>query len=879
MTLRPNVLAAKARLAKGYEEFRHRHQAGCPGVELCALASNLRDAVLLDLVEACLKDLGEEGPKGLLADVALVAHGGYGRRDVAPYSDVDLMVLHRPGAAERTAPLAERLLRDVFDVGLILGHSVRTPWQACRLACRDPVICTSLVDSRLLAGSPEIFERFMRRFRREVRLRAGRLMSDFEHSRDEERLRYGETVFLLEPNIKRSRGTLRDLQLLRWIGFARHGRRDPSDLHEAGLLSQEDFLAIQGACEFLLRLRNELHFHAGQANDVLNRSEQVRIAELRGYQPAAGLLPVEQFMQEYFRHTNQVSHIATRFLARATSRDRLGKVATALFGHRVEDDLRVGPVGMTTTRRGLQRLRGNLTVMMRLIDLANLHDVPIAANLWEEIRREVPRLPEGLPAEACRHFLSLLAHPGRLGQSLRDMHDAALLERFLPEFRRARGLLQFNQYHKYTVDEHCIRAVEFTANLMQDQGPLGRVYRGIADKGLLHLALLLHDMGKGHLEDHREVGLKIAEQTGPRLGLSPQETETLKFLVHKHLRMSHLAFRRDTSDEDLVVKFAVQVGSPELLQMLYVLTAADLGAVGPGVWDGWKTEVLTDLYHRAMKQLAGDSPATTTDELFDQRREEIRACLGPHKHDPWYSRHMDALTPGYLSATSPSEAAADLRLLHDMPSGGTTATAQYLSEAATVQYTVGTSELVTRGIFHKLTGALTSHGLEIRSAQIHTLADGLVLDRFWVHDPDFSGEPPAGRLEEIKHALVRSLQSDGAQAPAFRRTWQAGGQQKTPGPRPRTQVNTDNSTSDRYTIIDVITLDRTGLLYAITRALFELGLSVWRAKIGTYLDQVVDVFYVTDAEGRKVREQGRIEEIRRRLMEVIDSAEGCRACE
>ena len=453
-------------------------------------------------------------------------------------------------------------------------------------------------------------------------------------------------------------------------------------------------------------------------------------------------------MRDYFRHTNRVSHVATKFLAKATTNPWLDKTLTLLFGHRIESDYLVGPVGMMITRSGLARLRGNLTAIMQMVDLANLHDVPIAAFTWEEIRREAPRLPPHLPPEASRHFLSLLAHPGRLGTLLRDLHDVAILERFLPDFARARGLLQFNQYHKYTVDEHCIRAVEFAEKLLDDPGPVGRVYRGLKDKHLLHLALLIHDLGKGLLEDHREVGLKIAEQTGWRLGLQPHETEIVKFLVHKHLRMNHLALRRDTSDEELVVRFAVQVGSPELLQMLYVLTAADLGAVGPDVWDGWKSQVLTDLYHRAMQQLAGDSPATTTDHLFERKRDEIRACLSGEADEAWYARHIDTLTSGYLSATPAEQAAADLRLLHDLEPGGVRARARYEPDAATLQVTVGTSEAVAPGIFHKLTGALTSQGLEIRSAQIHTLADGLVLDRFWVHDPDYSGEPPPDRIQQ-----------------------------------------------------------------------------------------------------------------------------------
>ena len=878
--LRSNVLAAKARLAKGHEDFKARHNAGCPGVELCALISNLRDAVIGELLEDALKDLGEEGSKGLLNDIAIVAHGGYGRRDVAPYSDVDLMILHRPSAAGRLFPLAERLVRDVFDVGLELGHSVRTIAQACKMASRDATICTSLIESRLLAGSTAIFDNFTHLFRQRVAWRRQRLLRGIRNARDEERRHYGETVFLLEPNIKRSPGTLRDLAMLRWISFVRYGLADFKELRDAGVFSSEDFDSIQSAYAYLLRLRNELHFHAGQANDVLSRSEQLRIAESNDHAeadvpPSDGLLPVERFMQEYFRHTNRVSHVATKLMEKATTRQWLDVALTHLFGHRIESDYLVGPVGIMTTRRGRSKLHENLTATVQLVDLANLHDVPIAASAWEEIRREAAHLPAAysaaapLPPEACRHFLSLLAHPGRLGRFLRELHDMAILERFLPDFARARGLLQFNQYHKFTVDEHCIRAVEFAEGLLHDLGPVGRVYRGLKDKHLLHLALLIHDLGKGLLEDHREVGLKIAEEAGWRLGLKQHETETIKFLVHKHLRMNHLALRRDTSDEEVVVRFAVQVGSPELLQMLYVLTACDLGSVGPDVWDGWKSQVLTDLYHRAMQQLAGDSPATTTDRLYEGKREEIRRLLSGENDEAWYGRNIDALTSGYLSTVDPPQAADDLRLLHNLEPGGVRATARYEAAAATLQITAGTNEAVAPGIFHKLTGALTSQGLEIRSAQIHTLADGLVLDRFWVHDPDYAGQPPAVRIDSIGRAVEQSLKQPGGVEPAFRRTWKTGDKRKMPGAKPQIRVKTDNGTSDRYTIFDVFAYDRTGLLYAVARTFLERGCPVWRAKISTYLDQVLDVFYVTDQENRKIEDESRLETIRQRLLEVL----------
>jgi [protein-PII] uridylyltransferase len=383
----------------------------------------------------------------------------------------------------------------------------------------------------------------------------------------------------------------------------------------------------------------------------------------------------------------------------------------------------------------------------------------------------------------------------------------------------------------------------------------------------------LHDLGKGHLEDHREVGVQIALGAAKRLGLHAHHTEALRFLVHKHELMNHLAFHRDTADEQLAVDLAVQVGSPDLLQMLYILTAADLSAVGPDVWDNWKAEIVTDLYHRTMQYLAGDSPATTLEELLRQRREAVVACLGKDKDRPWFRRQIEALTFGYLGATTAQQAADDLRMLRGLAKDEVVALGQYQPETTVCQYTIATSEQVTRGIFHKLTGALTSRGLAIRSAQIHTLADDMVLDRFWVHDPDYAGQPPAERIEEVQRALVQSLQSPSGAAPTFRRTWRIGAHRPVKVPGVQTRVNADNSTSENYTILDIFAHDRTGLLYAITRTLFELGLSVARAKIGTYLDQVVDVFYVTDQNNRKIEDERRLDEICRRVLDVIEAME------
>ena len=831
--------------------------------------SDLRDEVVLGLFNDAVAELGPEVSGEFDGGVALVAHGGYGRQEVAPFSDVDLMVLCPPGSTGAVKPLARRLLHDVFDSGMVLGHSVRTPDEACRLAVHDVEICTSLVESRLLTGNQRLFDGFLRRFQRRVGKRAAALLAAMEKGRKEERSQYGETVFLLEPNVKRSDGGLRDIHLIRWTGFLRYGVKEPDELARHGVLSTDDADAVAAANEFLLWLRNEMHFHAGRPGDVFDRTEQVRIAGRLDRRPTAGMLPVEAFMRDYFRHTLSVSHVANRFVAKARAA-RSGPVVAAVFGHLAQGGFRVGPAQILATRQGRQRLRQSLTGVMQLVDLANLYDKQIDPDTWEIVRQQAADTAQPIGPEAVAHFRSLLTHPARLGELLRGLHEIGLLERFVPAFAHARGLLQFNQYHKYTVDEHSLRAVECATRRTSDPGPVGRVYRRIARKRVLHLALLVHDLGKGLPGDHSETGRKIAEETCHLLGLAPQETEAVTFLVRNHLMMNHLVFRRDTGDERLIVRFAVSVGSPELLEMLYVMTAADLEAVGPDVWTGWKAEVITDVYQRAMQYLAGETPALDLKEHLEKRREVLRGALGDVRDEPWYVGQVDFLPTAYLGGTPPEQIAADLVRLAAVEPGKVDVELEYQAETHTVKITVATSEDVAPGVFHKLTGALTGQGLEILSAEINTLGKGLVLDRFLVSDPDYADAPPAERFEQVRRALVDALRASAPSAAPFRRVWRMGGKRPAGLPTAQTRIHVDNNSSDLCTIIDVFAIDRPGLLYSVARTIFELDLSVWRAKIGTYLDQVVDVFYVSDRRGRKIEDQSRLEEIRRRLVEVTE---------
>ncbi len=399
---------------------------------------------------------------------------------------------------------------------------------------------------------------------------------------------------------------------------------------------------------------------------------------------------------------------------------------------------------------------------------------------------------------------------------------------------------------------------------------MGNVYRQLKRKWLLHFALLLHDLGKGFPEDHSEVGMRIADEVGRRFQLDEPDVETLKFLVHKHLHMSHLAFRRDTSDPALIVRFAVEVGSAEVLEMLFLLTAADFAAVGPGVLNAWKIDVLSDLLQRTMPHLSSDDPTLDFDADVEHRRQQVLGHFTNRDDREWFQRQVAALPSVYLRTTEPGTLADDLAQLRPLAKTDAIARGRYLPERHAIEYLIGTYENITPGVFHKLTGALSSQGLRILSADITTLADGLIFDRFYVEDPDHADAPPESRVQQVCQALVTALKQADGKLPQFRRLWRSSDQRRhdnlTALP---TQVRIDNSTSDRATIIDIFAADRMGLLYTISRTLFELGLNVSVAKIGTYLDQVVDVFYVTEQNGTKLEDEQRRKEVRGRVLAEI----------
>lgn len=865
----PVVARAAESLSRLRSRIAKQHAEQGLGYATCGLATDLFDAIVVDVWKAVLAVCDPADADRLARHVALVAHGGYGRREMAPYSDIDLMLLSDGGIdAGLVATAARRLVQDLFDAGLTVGQSVRSVAEAAQLASGDATIFSTLLDCRTLSGRDDLVARLRSRLWGVARRGRRRMAALLTAARAEERSKFGETVFLLEPNVKRSPGGLRDVQLVRWLGLVRWGDDSWSesstldDVARAGGLTRDDAIAVRDAGEFLLRLRNELHVHAGKAADELARDEQVRIAAARGIAAAGGMLGVERFMQEYFRHTRRVADVAEAVAASCRRPPAVQRWVAGLFGHRVDGRYSVGPGAIRVLSGASPAATDSINGALRLLELSAVYGLPVDPEAWQRVRAAVQRRCEAVGPADRRRFLDLFEAPDSIGAALRSLHEVGLLEQIVPPFAHARHLLQFNNYHKFTVDEHCIVAVEKAVALTDDEGWLGAVWRQIKRKRTVLLALLIHDLGKGFDEDHSEVGARIATEVAALFQLPVDEAEILEFLVHKHLLMAHLAFRRDVDDNSLVIRFAREVGSPEVLRMLTVLTAADVSAVGPGTWTRWKGDLLGDLYYRTLGYLDGESPSLRA----ERTGRTLEALLGDRDPTDPVVALARTLPLSYLRDRDPAVILEHVGQLARLPDDGVVVDCQWQQETSTVAIAVGTREGVAHGIFHRLTGALTSQRLEILAADIHTLPGGVVIDHFVVHDPDFSGAPSGERLADIRDAVRAALKA--SQPPVFTRLWNPFAPQPAQASLLPTRVLFDNESSERSTILEVFAHDSAGLLYSIARTLFDAGISVQAAKIGTYSDQVVDAFHITDAAGRKITDPQRLESLRRALEKV-----------
>jgi [protein-PII] uridylyltransferase len=854
-----------------------RVMGGASGVETLAAMTDLVDGLIVGRYREAVRHGGEALANAGLRQCCVVALGGYGRRELAPYSDIDLMFLYRSGAEEAAKSFVRAVLHPLWDCGFQVGHSVRTIADSIELGNADATVKTSMMEARFLSGSADLFQDFHGRYLRKVVARNTDVFLDQKlEERRREYEKFGETVYLLEPNVKKSKGGLRDLHLLQWAGMARYRAPTTRELSDRGILSRADSIALTEAREFLWRVRALLHVHGGTAQEILSFDEQVWLAEHFGFQDQPHLLAVEQFMQRYYLHTMGLHERCMRFVERCRSVPLWRRLTQFLPAPRVDQYFVVRSGLLTVADEHRAKVLESPALLLRLFDLARGKNLTIVPPLLEDIHRHVDHVAAEAyrTPEVSRTFLRIMAGPGT-APTLESMHRAHLLEKLVPAMGTVRGLMQFNHYHKYTVDEHSLLAVGRTEALGQEQNVLGEVYRSIKRKDILHLAVLMHDLGKGQEDDHSDVGKRLAEEVAVRLGLDDQDTRTLSFLVHRHLLMAHTAFRRDPNDVKVVLPFAREVGTPEVLKKLLALTAADIAAVGPGVLTKWKESLLIELYVRTMPEVSGEREAHGAPERFLQVAEEIvrhPALAGQEGVDrAWVEGQLKQFPERYIYGTTPARIATHLAAVRRLHAGDVIVEADFNQELGTCEYAVITHDELTPGIFSKIAGVMAGSGLQILDAQILTRVDGIVVDTFQVTDPDYHGAPPLDRRQTIRDRIAAVLKGWEHVDDVLRRGARLKMTRSLPKARQATEVRIDNETSDGFTIIDVFADDRQGLLYVITNAIFQLGVSIHAARISTRLDQVADVFYVTDRHGKKLDDHGELERLRTGVERAIEN--------
>ena len=840
------------------------------------LVRTVHDAVVRHLYPADNPSLGER--------LAVVATGGYGRGTLAPGSDVDLLFLLPYKQTAWSESVVEAMLYVLWDLKLKVGHATRSV-QDCIREAADMTIRTSLLEARFLFGDRDLFGSLVERFGKEI---VAASAADFVEAKLKERdarvAKAGASRYVVEPNVKDGKGGLRDLNTLFWIAKYVYRVREPEQLVKAGLFTPEEFKLFELCEEFLWRVRCHLHFVTGRAEERLSFDLQRAIAERIGFTGRSGLSGVERFMKAYFRVAKDVGDLTAIVCAELEARqakrrpvlDRMfGRFRRRRGGAIAGEDFIIDNDRINVPSE--HAFENDPVNLIRLFWLADRHNLPIHPDATRLATRSLKLVNPSLrnDPEANKLFLEIITSRNAPEVVLRLMNEAGVLGRFVPDFGRIVSMMQFNMYHHYTVDEHLIRTVgvltEIEAGRLGGEHPLAnQIFHTIRNRRALYVAVFLHDIAKGRPEDHSEAGAVIARKLGPRFGLTDAETDTVAWLVQHHLLMSNTAQSRDLSDPATIRSFAEVVQTMERLKLLLVLTIADIKAVGPGTWTGWKGQLLRTLYHETEVVLGGGGVDLARAERVRLAQEQLRGELpgwSADEFEAYAARH----TPAYWLKTDEARRLSQARFVRDAEKAGRTVDTAYETD----QFR-GVTELTVLSPDHPrllaiVTGACAAAGGNIVDAQVFTTTDGMALDTIVLSRAFDRDEDEMRRAERVAKAIERALKGEVKIADLV--------DGKRPSKPPSKafhvppEVTIDNSLSSRQTVIEISGLDRPGLLYDLTTALGKLNLNIASAHIVTFGEKAVDVFYVTDLTGTKVTHAGRQATITRTLLDVFKGEE------
>lgn len=804
--------------------------------------------------------------------LAVMAVGGYGRGEMAPQSDVDLLFVHPWKTAGWIESVVESMLYMLWDLKLKVGQATRSVEECLRLAEGDMTIRTSLLEHRLVCGDaviaqelrtrlwPELFDRTVPQF-----IEAKLAEREARHTRQ------GGQRYVLEPNVKEGKGGLRDLQTLYWLGKYIHQVNRAIELVDLGLFTRREHTTFWAAEDFLWAVRCHLHLIAGRPVDKLSFDMQVEVAQRMGYHDAGGRRGVEIFMQDYFRHATRVGELTRVFLTALEQRHLYRAPLLERFRRR-------------RLRAGFRMETGRLTVadpehffddplnILRLFEEALRTGILLHPDAMRRVARNLRRFDDAArhDPEAARIFLDLLLRHGTPERALRRMNELGVLGAYIPEFERIVAMMQFNVYHHFTVDEHLIQCVAELARIergeaVEDLPIVSSIMGGDIDRTVIYLATLLHDIGKGRPEDHSIIGAQIARRVCQRLGLSAERIELIEWLIRNHLLMSDVAQKRDISDPRTLRDFAKAVRTRKRLDLLLVLTVCDIRGVGPGTWNNWKAELLRKLHRLTADALENGLEAVNREQRVDEARRSLRHLLTAQGWAPGdiraeTARHYDSYWQGLPTDTQQVFA----RLLKGITDGEIRMDLDpdLQRDATRAAFVMADHP----GLFSRLAGALALVGANVVDARTYTTRDGYATAVFWVQDAE--GRPySAERTPQLRRMIDRTLRGEVVPREALADRDKV--KKRDRAFRFPTHVTFDNEGSEIYTIVQVDTRDRPGLLYDLTRTLAANHIQIVSAVIATFGAQVVDSFYVKDMFGLKLHQQTRRDALEKKLRQAI----------
>lgn len=881
------------------------HRAGAAGREVCRGRSIILDLLLRYTVESLLANL-PEFQKTTPPLLSLVAIGGYGRGELNPFSDIDIMFLHDKDmvVAGRANPRLEAVVNGVlytlWDIGLKVGQAVRSVEDCVKVANTDMQSKTSLIEARLICGDKGLFDKFQKSV---ISKCVEGYEDEYIAARLEDqatrRAKFGNSPFMQEPNIKNGVGGLRDYQNLIWMTFFKYKTRSLAELQEKEMISEGERKRLECAYDFLLRTRNELHYNVGRPVDVLAKSAQASVAHFMGYPERSPSIRVEQFMGEFYTHTRNIDLI-TRTLEQRLAlvpRQRLIPSFRSLIRSqtdRIRQQLvdgfkflngEIHPTSRNVFRDSPRRL-------MRVFLHAQQRGLKLHPDLAQMIRNQLSLVDNSFLKDphVRETFFEILDQRGNVAPVLRSMHEVGLLGKFIPEFGKLTCLVQHEFYHQYTADEHtltCIAKLDQVWNAQKAPfSAYAEIFRQVEHPYVLYLALLLHDSGKAfRTGKHEDIGARNALRVAKRLGLDGAKTHALRLIIENHLAMVQVSQRRDLDDMAVVRAFAQQIQSVENLGMLALHTFADSMGTSDTLWNGFKEAALWSLYRKTYQVLSG----TAEFRVVEARERELLADEVHRMMPGTFSveeveAHFANLPPRYFQINDAREILRDITQVHrffqvqvsDKEDNALVPIATWHNEPDRGYTTVNICTWDRERLFSNMTGSLTAAGMNILSAEILTRSDGVVLDSFFVTDAKTGLLVNREEREKFDSLIAKVLTGGTVDLPLL-----ISRQKRAPsiyksieGERIPVSIRLDNENSDNRTIIDIEAEDRVGLLHDVSQALADLHLDVSLAKILTEKGAAIDTFYVTEQTGGKVLGDERMMQVEAKLRAAILKGQG-----